>query len=80
MKYLLDELGMSQRQLAKIIDRPYQAVNEIVRGKKQITAETALQFETALLGSAHFWMDIQITHDILVARQNKANESPFAQE
>ena len=80
LKNLLVELGMSQRQLAIKVDRPYQAINEIVRCRKQITADTALQFETALPGTAHFWMDIQVAYDILVACQKRANERPFSQE
>jgi HTH-type transcriptional regulator/antitoxin HigA len=73
LKNLLNEIGLSQRELAMKIYRPYQAVNEIVRCRKKITAETALQLEMVLPGSAHFWMDIQITHDIMDASKKIAN-------
>jgi len=73
LKNLLTEIGMSQRQLAIKVGRPYQAINEIARCRRQITADTALQLETALPGSAHFWMDIQVTHDILSASKKMAN-------
>lgn len=38
--------------------RPVQAINEIVRGKKAITAETAIQLERILGGSARFWVNL----------------------
>jgi HTH-type transcriptional regulator / antitoxin HigA len=43
-----EEIGMSQAALARQMGRPVQAVNEIVRGKKEITPETALQLEKTL--------------------------------
>ena len=48
---LRDELearGWSQKELGERISRPYQAVNEIIRGRKQITAATALALSSAL--------------------------------
>lgn len=39
----LDARGWTQRDLAKIMGRPVQAINEIIQSKKQITPETALQ-------------------------------------
>jgi HTH-type transcriptional regulator/antitoxin HigA len=41
----LREVGMNQSELARRMGRPQQAINEIVRGVKAITAETALQLE-----------------------------------
>ena len=41
----LEVRNMSQRELARRIGRPFQVINEIVRGRKAITAETALQLE-----------------------------------
>ena len=74
LQNLLSEIGMSQRQLAVKIKRPYQAINEIVRCRKRITAETALSFERILPGSAHFWLDLQTTYDILVAKKKLNNK------
>ena len=42
----LAERGMTQSALAKAAGRPFKAINEIVNGKKAITAETAIQLET----------------------------------
>jgi addiction module HigA family antidote len=48
--------------------RPAQVVNEIIRGKKQITAETALDLERALGISAGFWVRLQADYDLVKAR------------
>jgi addiction module HigA family antidote len=68
---LADELEarrMTQKALAEAMGRPAKTVNEIVRGKKSITAETALQLERVLEVSAQFWMNTQTRWDIARAR------------
>ena len=60
---------MTQRALAEAIGRPEQAISEIVRGKKGITADTALQFSNVFGLSAEFWMNLQSTYALTVARQ-----------
>jgi addiction module HigA family antidote len=60
--------GMSQSALAKAMDRPVQVINEIVLGKKQITAETALQLEAALGVSAEMWMALESNYQLTKAR------------
>ena len=49
--------------------RPYQVVNEIVRGRKAITAETALQLEAALEIKAHIWLGLQTDYELVRARK-----------
>ncbi len=41
----LDARSMTQRELARRMGRPPQAINEIVKGKKELTQETALELE-----------------------------------
>jgi HTH-type transcriptional regulator/antitoxin HigA len=60
--------GMTQSQLARQMGRPLQAVNEIVRGKKRITGETALQLAEALGTSAELWMRLEADHELNRAR------------
>jgi HTH-type transcriptional regulator/antitoxin HigA len=68
----IEARGMTQRQLASKIGRPPQAVNELVRGKKAITADTALALEDALEGiSAKFWLNLQADYDLTLARQRR---------
>ncbi len=65
----LDARGMSQRELARRIGRPFQVVNEIVRGRKAITAETALQLEGEFGTPAYLWLSLQADYDLDVARR-----------
>jgi HTH-type transcriptional regulator/antitoxin HigA len=69
---LRDELrarGLTQKELATRIGRPPQAINEIVRGRKAITAETALALEGVFEGiSARFWLNLQADYELTLAR------------
>lgn len=61
----LEARGLSQRALAIFIGRPPQVINEICRGKKAITAETAVALESVLDGvSAEFWLHLQADYDL----------------
>ena len=64
----LEESGMSQAELARRLGRPRQAVNEIIRGKKAITAETALQLERVLSTPAHIWLGLELEYRLVLAR------------
>lgn len=65
---VLEELGMSQAELAERIGRPKKTVNEIVRGKAAITPETALQLERAFRIPASFWNNLQRNYEAALAR------------
>ena len=70
---LRDELqarGWSQKKLAEKISRPYQAVNEIICGRKQITAATALALSSVLGTSAEFWMNLESNYRLDIARRD----------
>jgi HTH-type transcriptional regulator/antitoxin HigA len=64
----LEARGLSQTELARQMRRPVQAINEIVRGRKAITAETALQLEDALGVSADFWLRLEADYQLNTAR------------
>lgn len=53
----LDELGMSQQELAERMGRHKKTINEIIKGKAPITAETAIQLERVLGIPASFWLE-----------------------
>jgi HTH-type transcriptional regulator / antitoxin HigA len=65
----LEAHGWTQKELAERISRPYQAVNEIIRGRKQITAGTALALSSALGTSAEFWMNLETNYRLDIARR-----------
>jgi len=52
---IIEELGMTQAELAERMGRPRKTVNEIIQGKAAITAVTALQLERVLGTPAQFW-------------------------
>jgi HTH-type transcriptional regulator/antitoxin HigA len=64
----LEARAMSQKALALKMGRPVQVVNEIVLGKKQIVARTALDLEAALKIPAEFWMNLEIGYQLTKAR------------
>lgn len=68
----LDDLGISQAECARRLGRPRQVVNEIVRGKKAITAETALDLEAVLKTPAHIWLGLEQEYRLALARRARA--------
>ena len=65
---ILEELGVSQYRLAKTIGVPPIRINEIVRGRRAITADTALRVGRALGTTAEFWLNLQRMYDLDIAR------------
>jgi addiction module HigA family antidote len=68
----LDELGISQVAFAAHIKVPVQRINEIVRGKRGITSETAWLLAQALDTTPEFWLNLQATYDLALSRPQKA--------
>src|SRR5277367_1358281 len=64
----LAERGITQTAFARQIGRPIQAVNEIIKGKKCITADTAIAFEKALGIRAELWLKLEASYQISKAR------------
>ena len=60
----LDPLGISQRAFARSIDVPANRVNEIVRGKRSITGDTAIRFSLALGTSPDMWLRLQARYEL----------------
>ncbi|WP_428261648.1 HigA family addiction module antitoxin [Haliangium sp.] len=64
----LGPLDMSQYRLAKCIRVPPRRINEIVLGKRGITADTALRLARFFSTSAEFWMNLQAHYDLEIER------------
>lgn len=62
------DLGISQADLARRMGRPPQAINEIIKGEKMITSETALQLEQVLAVPAHIWTGLEAEYQLVKAR------------
>ncbi len=70
----LEERGWSEAEFAQIIGRPAQAVSEIVNGRKEITAETAVAFGEALGTSAELWLNLQAAYRLHAVRSQLPKE------
>ena len=65
----LKPLGLSQYRLAKDIGVPARRINEIVKGKRAITADTALRLGRFFKMSAQFWLNLQAHYDLEVEEE-----------
>jgi antitoxin HigA-1 len=61
-------MGISQNKLANAIGVPPRRINEIVLGKRAITADTALRLSKAFGNSVQFWMGLQDEFEVRQAR------------
>lgn len=64
----LGPMGVSQYRLAKGIGVPPRRVNEIVLGKRGITADTALRLGRFFGTTAEFWMNLQVRYELETRR------------
>jgi len=74
LEEFLTPLGISQNRLARAMDVPPRRINEIVHGKRAITADTALRLARALGTSEQFWMGVQADYDLEEARISFGNK------
>lgn len=64
----LKPLGITQVALADHLEIPLQRVNELVRGKRGVTPETAWLLAGALGTTPQFWLNLQTNHDLVRTR------------
>lgn len=68
LEEFLEPLGISQYRLAKDISVPPRRINEIVHGKRAITADTALRLSRYFGTSERFWLNLQTRFDLETER------------
>lgn len=73
LEEFLKPLGVSQNALARAIGVSPRRINEIVLGKRSISADTALRLARALETSEQFWMRLQADYDLEEARHAAAD-------
>ena len=78
LEEFLKPMGISQYRLAKDISVPARRINEIVHGKRAISADTALRLSRYFGMSERFWLNLQTQYDIDV-QKDKLDEQ-FKQE
>ena len=77
LEEFLKPLNLTQVQLASHIGVPVQRINEIVRGKRGVTPETAWLLVQALNTTPEFWMNLQGAYDLAMNRPTR-KVSPVA--
>ena len=68
----MEPLGLSSYRLAKDLHVSAPRVNDIVLGKRGITADTAMRLSAYFGTSAQLWLGLQMDHDIWLAAKNKS--------
>ncbi len=68
MEEFLKPLGISQYRLAKDIHVPPRRINEIVHGKRSISADTALRLSRHFNLSERFWLNLQARYDLEIEK------------
>lgn len=70
----LKPLEISAYKLAKDLNIPQTRISQILKGKRRITADTALRFSKYFGNSAKFWLGLQDDYDIEEEQRNKKDE------
>jgi len=73
LEEFLQPMGISQYRLAKDTSVPPRRINEIVHGKRSITADTALRLARFFGTSDRFWLNLQTRYDLDVERDRLAD-------
>jgi len=67
LQEFLQPMGISQNRLAAVINVPPRRINEIVHGKRRISADTALRLGLYFGTSPQFWLGLQTDYDVGIA-------------
>ena len=70
----LATIGMTPQELARRMGRPAQMIDEIIRGSKQITHDTALELDRVLGIPAHLWVNLEAQYQIAKARRRENDD------
>jgi len=65
----IDELGLSERRLAKMLHVSASTLNRIVQGKSAVTPEMALRLSKAIGKTPQFWLSMQNAYDLWHAKR-----------
>ena len=65
----LEEIGLSAKKLADVLEVPANRLYQVLAGKRSVTADTALRLARYFGMSADFWMNLQSTYELELARR-----------
>jgi addiction module HigA family antidote len=74
LEEFLTPLNISQNQLGKDLGVSPRRINEIVHGKRSITADTALRLGRYFNNSRQFWLGLQMDYDLDIAEDRSADK------
>lgn len=74
LEEFLQPLGISQYRLAKDLNIPQTRVSQIIKGRRRITADTALRLSKYFGTSAKFWLGLQDDYDLEESGNELAEE------
>lgn len=74
LEEFLNPMGISQYRLSKEISVPARRINEIVHGKRAITANTALRLGRFFSMSPEFWIGLQTHYELEIEKENLAEQ------
>ena len=74
LEEFLKPLDISQNRLARAMGVPPRRINEIVHGKRAVSADTAIRLSRALGTTEQFWMGLQADYDLEEARKAAQKE------
>lgn len=73
LKEFLEPLGLTQKQFAEHLGWTYARLNEIINGKRGVSAESALALSDAFKMDAEFWLNLQRDWDLWHAMRRHKN-------
>jgi len=71
LEEFLESAGLTQTAFAQTLGWTRARLNELIRGKRGITADSALDLAAALGTTAKLWMNLQVTYDLDKARKQR---------
>ena len=75
LEEFLKPLGVSQNRLARDIDIPVSRISDIIKGRRAVTADTAMRLSAYFRTSARFWLNLQADFDLQSIRQSGWEET-----
>lgn len=72
---VLEDIDMTQLELSNRMGRPPQAINEMIKGSKAITPETAIQLEQVVSVPAHIWTNLESEYRLIKAQEEEVLNS-----
>ena len=70
----LEKIGLTAKKLADVIEVPPNRLYQLIAGKRNVTADTALRLSQYFGMSADFWMNLQSAYELDLARQQHGKE------